>query len=399
MKPATTQAAVERRPTCKQCKVRFRTRSRTKEFCEPACRTTFHNKVRHVRQIAKASTSPFFYELARQAIRARTLQIYHHFDQQQLEALYDVYAACQRMNGWGLRKESGEAPFELSHIAPVRGEESIGLYRADNLVIAPMALNRSHGTNHYSGGASILRADLLPRFAVSKDAKVSEVVQRVIKLIGEDVVQAVVKSRKIQASGRQTLYSWLVDHLDPANPDHTEHLKTIETATARILTKIKRELEGKEPVGDFRWQFGFYSDTEAFFSEWERIGKSYRPELLPALERIHFLIANTDPVRFRYYFAFDAIDLRLVFDMLHGRPVHTITSIIDAMYAKVLASPLLYRPAEALLVSVDPQAPQVRQSVTESFLEGLDDYEFHVVPGAVYVASVSVDRAFSPVPF
>ncbi|SUD31080.1 Uncharacterised protein [Pseudomonas fluorescens] len=127
MKPATTKAAVKRQPTCQLCKKRFRTSSKTAKFCNTSCRTSFNNKARHVRQISNATTSPFFYELARQAIRAGTLQIYRHFDQQQLEALYDVYASCQRMNGWGLRKEHGEAPFELSHIAPVRGKASIGV--------------------------------------------------------------------------------------------------------------------------------------------------------------------------------------------------------------------------------------------------------------------------------
>jgi len=397
MKQTTTKAAAKRQPTCPQCKKRFRTISKTKKFCNTSCSTSFNNKARHVKQIANASTSPFFYELARQAIRARTVQIYHHFDQQQLEALYDVYASCQRMNGYGLRKQYGEAPFELSHIAPVRGKASIGLFRADNLVIAPMALNRSHSTKHYSGGASIPHADLLPRFAVSKDANVAEVVQRVIKLIGEDVVEAVVQSRKIKPSKRQALYSWLVEHLDPANPEHTEHLKTIETATARILANIKRELEDKEPVGDFRVWLDYHNDISVLLSEWERIGKAYRPELLPALERIQFLFANTNS-RFSYNFAFDAIDLRLVFDMLHGQPVHTVTSIIDAMYAKALASPVKYQPTEAL-VSVVGQPLRASLSVTESFLEGLDDYTPYIAPDALYVGSVSVKCELEQAPF
>lgn len=394
---ARTRTTTERRLTCLQCKKRFRTRSKTAKFCNTSCRTTSHNIAHRVKQIAGASTSPFFYELARQAVRARTIQIYHHFDQQQLEELYDVYASCQKMNGYGLRKDYGEDPFELSHIAPVRGKTSIGLFRADNLVIAPMGLNRSHGTNHYSGGASISRADLLPRFAVSKGDSVSEVVQRVIQLIGEDVVQAVVQSRKIKPSKRQALYSWLVEHLDPANPDHTEHLKTIETASPRILANIKRELEGKEPAGDFRAWLDYHNDTNVLLNEWERIGNSYRPELLPALERVQFVLANTGR-RFSYNFTFDAIDLRLIFDMLHGKPVHTVTSIIDAMYAKVVASPQLYRPTEALLLVVDKplQAPL---SVTGSFFKDMSDYPPHVALDALYTAPAPLGHDFGPVPF
>ena len=394
---ARTRTTTERRPTCLQCKTRFRTRSKTAKFCNPSCRTTSHNIAHHVKQVAGASTSPFFYELARQAIRARTIQIYHHFDQQQLEDLYDVYSSCQKMNAYGLRKSMGEDPFELSHIAPVRGKTSVGLFRADNLVIAPMALNRSHGTNHYSGGASLPHADILPRFAVSKDDSVSEVVQRVIQLIGEDVVQAVVQSRKIKPSKRQALYSWLVEHLDPANPDHTEHLKTIETASHRILANIKCQLEGKEPVGDFRVWLGYHCDTSVLLSEWERIGNSYHPELLPALERIQFVLANTGR-RFSYNFTFDAIDLRLIFDMLHGKPVHTVTSIIDAMYAKVVASPLLYCPTESL-VSVAAKPLQAPLNVTESFLEDMDDDLPYVALDALYAVPASLGHNFGPVPF
>lgn len=397
MMTVRTRITTVRRPTCPQCKKRFRTRSKTAKFCNTSCRTTSHNIARRVKQIAGASTSPFFYEIARQAIRARTIQIYHNFGQQQLEDLYDVYASCQKMNGYGLRKDYGEDSFELSHIAPVRGKTSIGLFRADNLVIAPMALNRSHGTNHYSGGASISRADLLPRFAVSKDARVSEVVQRVIQLIGEDVVQAAVQSRKIKPSTRQALYSWLVEHLDPANPDHAEHLKIIETGSPRILANIKRELEGKEPVGDFRVWLDYHNDTSVLLSEWERIGKVYRPELLPALERTQFLLANTGR-RFSYDFSFDVIDLRMIFDMLHGRPVHTVTSIIDALYAKALASPRLYRPTEALLLVVD-KSLQASLSVTESLLEDIGDYPSQAALDALYAVPASLGHNFDPVPF
>lgn len=395
---ARTRTTTERRPTCLQCKKRFRTRSKTAKFCNTSCRTTSHNIAHHVKQVAGASTSPFFYELARQAIRARTIQIYHHFDQQQLEDLYDVYSSCQKMNAYGLRKSMGEDPFELSHISPVRGKTSVGLFRADNLVIAPMALNRSHGTNHYSGGASLPHADILPRFAVSKDDSVSEVVQRVIQLIGKDVVQAVVQSRKIKPSERQKHYSWLIEHLDPANPDHAEHLKTIETASARILADIRRQLEGKKPADDFRKYLEYLDDTSSLLAEWKRIGNAYRPELLPALERIHFLRANIASIPFLLDLSFDAIDTRLVFDMLHGKPVHTVTSIIDAMYAKVLASPSYFRATKALQ-SVAKTPLQARLNVTESFLEDMDDDLPYVALDALYTVPASLDHEYDPVPF
>ncbi|MBJ2242508.1 hypothetical protein [Pseudomonas sp. MF6768] len=392
MKPATTKAAAKRQPTCPECKKRFRTTSRTKKFCNTLCSQSFRNEARRVKYLFNATNSPFFQELARQAVRARTLLIYKDFSQDGLEALYDVYAACQKMNGYGLRKEYGEAQFEISHIAPVRGKACVGLFRADNLVIAPMALNRAHGTKHFAGGASMALTDLSSRFALEKDANHADVIQRIIKLIGEKVVMAVVKSKKIQPSKRQALYSWLVDNLDPANPDHAKHLDTIETATARVLAGIKRELEGKESATDFRVFLSFHDDTSVLMSEWERVGKAYRPEILPALERLQFLDANTNT---RFRLGFDSIDTQLVFDMLHGKPAYTVESMIDALYAKALASPVLYQPAEALLQTVQPtvQAPAVRKSVTLSFLEELDSLVEQVAPIALVVAnSVPVEE-------
>ena len=389
---ATSRTTAKRQPTCPQCKKRFRTTSRTKKFCNTLCSRNSRNEARRVTYLFNATNSPFLQELARQAVRARTLQIYKDFSQEQLEALYDVYAASQKMNGYGLRKEYGEAQFEISHIAPVRGNASVGLFRADNLVIAPMALNRAHGTKHFGGGASLPAADLSPRFALEKDANHADVIQRIIKLIGEKVVMAVVKSKKIQPSKRQALYSWLVDTLDPMNPDHAKYLTTIETATARILAGIKRELEGKEATTDPRVFLSYHDDTSVLMSEWERVGKAYCPEILPAFERLQFLNANTNH---RFRLDFDAIDTQLVFDMLHGKPAYTVDSVIDALYAKALASPALYQPTEELLQTVQPvvQAPAARKSVTLSFIEELDSQMEYVAPIALIVAnSVPVEE-------
>lgn len=388
MKPASTKAVSKRQPTCPQCKKRFRTTSSSKKFCNTSCRTNFNNEARRVTYLFNAINSPFFQELARQAVRARTLLIYRDFSQEQLEALYDVYASCQKMNGYGLRKEYGEAQFEISHIAPVRGKQTVGLFRADNLVIAPMSLNRAHGTKHFAGGASFPVAALSPRFALDKDANHADVIQRIIKLIGEKVVMAVVKSKKIQPSKRQALYSWLVDNLDPANPDHTKHLATIETASARVLTGIKREVEGKEATIDPRVFLSYHDDTSVLMSEWERAGQAYRPEILPALERLKFLDDNTSH---RFRLEFDAIDKQLVFDMLHGKPACTVDSLIDVLYAKALASKALYQPTEALLQTVQPvvQAPVAHESITMSFVEGLDSQMEYVVPISLVVGNLA----------
>lgn len=124
-------------------------------------------------------------------------------------------------------------------------------------------------------------------------------------------------------------------------------------------------------------------------TEWERVGKSYRPETLPALERLQFLDANTSH---RFRLDFDSIDMQLVFDMLHGKPACTVDSVIDALYAKALASPALYQLTEALLQTVPVvQSPAAHKgashtSITLSFLEELDSLMEHVAPVALLAA-------------
>ncbi|MNR20556.1 hypothetical protein D3C85_1374050 [compost metagenome] len=81
--------------------------------------------------------------------------------------------------------------------------------------------------------------------------------------------------------------------------------------------------------------------------------------------------------------------------MLHGKPAYTVDSLIDALYAKALASPVIYQPTEALLQTVQPvvQAPAARKSVTLSFIEELDSQMEYVAPIALVVAnSVPVEE-------
>jgi hypothetical protein len=63
-----------------------------------------------------------------------------------------------------------------------------------------------------------------------------------------------------------------------------------------------------------------------------------------------------------------------------------------------LASPIMYQPTEAL-VSVAEKSLRAPMSVTESFLEGLDDYPSYVAPEVLHAGSVSVDREVEPAPF
>ncbi|WP_016969509.1 hypothetical protein [Pseudomonas tolaasii] len=320
-----------------------------------------------------ATHSPFFQELARQAIRARTIVIYKSFTQEDLESLYDVYALAQKYNGYGERKKAGFAPFELSHIHPVRGESAVGLFRADNLIIAPRVMNRKHGSSHFTGGASIPRKELGTKHHVDRDSSEADVIARIIKLIGEPVVLAVVESRKIQPAKRHALVLWLREHLSRDNPEHEKHFQVLETATATVLASIKREVQGKEPVGG-GWVPRFSEELPVLLAEWERVGLLYRPELLPAIERLRFIEANTGG---RFYIEFDQHELQAIFDVLHGKPVSMLTPLVDAQQAKALSRDMVYRPT--------PELKALRQSVPTprvigSFAKELDGEVIDHIP-------------------
>ena len=320
-----------------------------------------------------ATHSPFFQELARQAIRARTILIYRDFKAEDLGALYDVYAQAQKHNGYGERKKAGFAPFELSHVSPVHGETSVGLFRADNLIIAPRGMNRKHGCSHFAGGASIPRKELDAKHHVDRDSSEADVIARIIKLIGEPSVLAVVESRKIQPAKRHALVLWLREHLSRDNPEHEKHFQVLDTATATVLTAIKREVMGQEPSSG-GWKPQFSEEFPVLMEEWERIARAYRPELLPPLERLRFIEANTSR---RFYVEFNQDELQTIFAVLHGKSVSALAPLIAAQLAKALSHGLMYMPTPELK-ALQPSEPAPR--VIGNFARELDGEVIDLVP-------------------
>lgn len=157
--PNTNKPAIQRQ-TCPACKTRFRTTSAIKVYCTPACQKEATKKKRRVTRVDRALNSAFLYHLAYECERAGTLQILSFHTVESLVALYGVYRLKLKANQYGSTKD-----FEISHIAPVKGNDTLGLYCAENLVVSPTKLNRDHGTTYYSQGRSIHRSTLQPATA------------------------------------------------------------------------------------------------------------------------------------------------------------------------------------------------------------------------------------------
>ncbi|MGH9916654.1 MAG: hypothetical protein ACRD63_15355, partial [Pyrinomonadaceae bacterium] len=222
---STTKAVVKQK-TCKNpdCKKRFRPSVTTAIFCTRTCKDKCSNKSRRKDPIEKAMKCAFFYYLARECMRAGTLEILRGHTVETLSALHELYKANMRYNGYGDRND-----YELSHIAPVKGHAFIGLLYADNLVPAPKALNRSHGTKYFGHGLSVSRATLNTKHAVDKEIEEqSEVVARVLAYLGKTVVAETIKACKIKPTQRCQLTQWIANHYNESNPEHVAALPNVD---------------------------------------------------------------------------------------------------------------------------------------------------------------------------
>jgi hypothetical protein len=323
---STTKAIVKQK-TCKHCKKRFRPSVSTAIYCNRTCKDQSSNKSRRKDPMEKAMRCAFFYHLARECIRAGTLEILRGHTVESLSELHELYKANMRYNGYGDRND-----YELSHIAPVKGHDFIGLLYADNLVSTPKALNRSHGTRYFGGGRSISRATINTKHAVDKELEAeSEVVTRVLAYIGKTVVAETIKQCKIKPTQRCQLTQWIANHYDESNPAHVEALpdiETIEGLKTKELQRIKTLMSGKDASNYFSCNAS--SIVVVMLRELSRLSE-VRPELAPyayALEdALTFDSAN------RLHSLFTEHHAQMLFDVLHGKSI----AVMGDTLAQVIA--------------------------------------------------------------
>lgn len=322
MKSATPEKTTKavRRPRCKQCRKQFRTTSTVKVFCTPACQRQATKVKRHVNRVERATNSAFMYHVAFECERAGTLQILTGHTVQSLVDLHAVYLLKLKANQFGQTRD-----FEISHICPSRGHDCIGLYHAQNLVVAPAHLNRAHGAKHYGGGLSISRSALVSKHAVEKGAPRKQTVERIIAFLGPDVVAELVKTTKIQTTRRHALTSWLHDHLDATDPEQRQYLDQLDSMTPQALTALKAKLEGKAAKG-FKVETANYIPFGVMFLELQRHAQ-YRPELTQVLDVICNEV-NKFSVMYIRRTILNETELQAVFDVLHGKPLASIRPVL-----------------------------------------------------------------------
>ena len=147
----------------------------------------------------------------------------------------------------------------------------------------------------------------------------------------------------------------------------------LKIATATVLTAIKREVSGQEPTSG-GWKPQFSEEFPVLMEEWERIGRAYRPELLPPLQRLRFIEANTSR---RFYVEFNEDELQAIFDVLHGKSVSALAPLIAAQLSKALSHDMMYMPTPELK-ALQPSEPAPR--IIGNFARELDGEVVDHVP-------------------
>ncbi|NWB49544.1 hypothetical protein [Pseudomonas gingeri] len=351
------------------CKKVFTTTSLTKIYHAPSCKTAVGNAKKRVKHVDKATHAAFFYHLAYEVQRAGTYQVLTGHTLDSLIDLHSLYKTCLKYNNYGDVTE-GETKYEMSHIAPVKGKNTLGLYRADNLVIAPMEMNRAHGTKYYGRGVSISRSEISPKYAVSKDTARSDVVAGLIQFLGETLVSDLVRVAKIQPTQRHKVMSWLLDNLNPLDPEHKIHLTALDGLSTKALTQLKATLQDKQ-ASIFSLGTCGASPDYVLYGEWRRLANTTRPDILSMLSVLDDLYSNTSN---RFYSDFSVADQQLVFDMLHGGPVSLIADLVASEVERVHSNPMLYNytgtttPQASIKVLATIPAPVIYRS----FIEELD---------------------------
>jgi hypothetical protein len=321
--PKTKTKPVRKTKRCKNpaCKKPFTTASLKRVYCTTECQQALNANKRKSTRVNNASRSAFFYYLAKECKRAETLQILQGHTSESLAELHKLYKQAFRVNQYG-----DVDHFQLSHIAAVKGKNTLGLLHAENLVISPTELNKAHGVKHYGAGKYISRTSINPRHSVDRDEPEGTVLDRVIAYLGEDVVAATVKLAGIKPTDRQKNLAWLRDNLDATNPEHTMHIDAIETMKGKQLKELRAEMEHML-VREFGVRRTAHSSFGVLRLELDRHSK-FRPELQELADQllaVHVSKGHRE--------AWDVLEdeEQALFDLLHGRDVRDVQEILDGL--------------------------------------------------------------------
>lgn len=264
--------------------------------------------------------------VAREVKRAAYLDVLDGHTEESFIELYEIWKYAFKANQYGAVRH-----FEISHIAAVDGRFTLGLLHPENLCVAPKALNKAHGVQHFGHGKCISRSSIKPHTYISPDEPESVVLDRVIQYLGDEFVDNVVRVANLQPSKKLQHLDWLNANLDPANPEHRKHIAALPDMSTVAMSNLKRELQGKS-ASTFAVKGYKFTAFDVLSVELER-HVQYRPELQSVLESIQRVAG------WKYHskcWSIQAADERALFDLLHGKSVSDVQDAISALVDRII---------------------------------------------------------------
>lgn len=165
-------------------------------YCTTKCRKNAHRKktaanTRIEKKRANLTQNDEVVYLLRQCRRAKTVQILHG---------HDLNTFLETME---LVKNRPNADVRLCHIAPVKGNKTVGLFHCNNLFYGGSHQNRKFGNRYFPGGMSIKTTELLDKWLVHDDMTNNEILILIERYLDKIIpkyleIAPVLKSKKVQ---------------------------------------------------------------------------------------------------------------------------------------------------------------------------------------------------------
>lgn len=258
------------------CNVEFGSNRKHSKTCSPRCKMALSRSKKQsqdTKRLYRFETSPFAHSLARQCIRAGTVQVVLK-DAELLVELHQILKLASRADGYGATKD-----YAIAHLHPVRGFHSVGTLHPKNLVVSDRTANAEHrNTLPAKGiGHSILRCHLESRWQVSPEASPSSVIKILVQYLGESFCQQLAVKLKLQPATR-------AKYLDQLSPymahEAVKAAGCLDDVTTPNLGKLVALVTGKK-AGSFSADCFGMNPGEVFMAESKRLSKYY-PHLAEA---------------------------------------------------------------------------------------------------------------------
>lgn len=231
---------IKRIKTCTVCQTEFTTSQIKAKHC-PACRPKARQKNQKdkrqtvaEKRIQKLPQSDEWLWVAKECKRAGTVEVLQGVD---LVALFAVYKARFKTFGWN--SETKTSKFNLCHVQPAKGFDSVGLLHHLNLFIGSAFHNQVQGNNSYPDrGLCIPRSKLKAKWKVTSTTSDRVILDKVTEFLGQVLIDYA-KENPVNKSRRFNLAKWVFQN----DPDNTLPLSNLERMSMIDLRAIKSKIE------------------------------------------------------------------------------------------------------------------------------------------------------------